>query len=75
MDRKIGHDVYYPVPLHCQVCFQKLAEETGSLPETEQAAKETIALPVYPEMNSEQQHHVVETIVEFVRANVTVGAS
>ncbi|MCH2151950.1 MAG: DegT/DnrJ/EryC1/StrS family aminotransferase [Phycisphaerales bacterium] len=75
VDRKIGHDVYYPVPLHCQVCFKELAEATGSLPETEQAAKETIALPVYPEMSSEQQRYVVETIVEFVQANVAVGAS
>ena len=74
VENRIGHDVYYPVPLHCQECFSGLRSETGPLPETEQAAKETIAIPVYPELNSDQQQHVVETIVSYVRSHATVGS-
>ena len=74
VENRIGHDVYYPVPLHCQECFRGLRSETGPLPETEQAAKETIAIPVYPELNSDQQQHVVETIVSYVRSHATVGS-
>ena len=75
VENRIGHDVYYPVPLHCQECFKELKSETGPLPETEQAAKETIAIPVYPELNSDQQQHVVETIVSYVRSHATVGSA
>ena len=72
VENRIGHEVYYPVPLHCQECFHDLKDETGPLPETESAAKETIAIPVYPELNSDQQDHVVQTIVSFVRAHAAV---
>jgi dTDP-4-amino-4,6-dideoxygalactose transaminase len=71
-EHKIGHDVYYPVPLHVQECFQSLP--TVSLPYTEQAAAESIAIPIYTELTADQRARVAETIIEFVRSRVPVGA-
>lgn len=63
----IGTEVYYPVPLHMQECFAWLGQPEGTLPESESAAKETIALPIYSELTDEQQQHVVDTIVGYLR--------
>ena len=63
----VGADVYYPVPLHLQECFAYLGYKDGELPVTEKAAKETLALPVYPELAEEQQDFVVSKIAEFFR--------
>jgi len=67
-DRSVGTDVYYPVPLHLQECFAYLGYQEGDFPVSEQAAKETLALPVYPEMTDEQQDHVVNMIAKFYRS-------
>jgi dTDP-4-amino-4,6-dideoxygalactose transaminase len=64
-DSGIGTDIYYPVPLHLQECFQFLGYKEGDLPESERAAKESLALPVYPELRPEQQEYVVAKISEF----------
>ena len=63
--RGVGTKVYYPIPLHLQACFNYLGYKEGQFPESESAAKETLALPVYPELNEAQQVYVVESIKSF----------
>ena len=63
--RGVGTKVYYPIPLHLQACFNYLGYKEGQFPESERAAKETLALPVYPELSEEQQIYVVESIKSF----------
>jgi len=57
--------LYYPLPLHLQKCYENLGYKEGDLPESEKAAKETIAIPVYPELTEGQQKYVVDSIKEF----------
>lgn len=61
----VATGIYYPVPLHLQRCFEDLGYRQGDFPESERASRESLALPVYPELNSEQQKFVVETIRDF----------
>ena len=63
----VGAEVYYPVPLHQQKCFEYLGYKTGELPESEKAAAETLALPIYPELATEQLQYVVDSIGRFYK--------
>ena len=72
---KIGTEIYYPIPLHLQPCFSTLGHRNGDFPKSEAAARETIALPIYPELSEEQQTFVVGSIRQFVDSHAHLAAS
>lgn len=66
-EKGIETEVYYPIPLHLQKCFQHLGYHTGDFPQAEAAARESLALPLYPELTEEQQRYVAAKVGEFCR--------
>lgn len=67
--KSIGTEIYYPIPLHLQECFAYLGYKKGEFPESERAAEDTLALPIYPELSQMQIEYIVECIREFATLN------
>jgi dTDP-4-amino-4,6-dideoxygalactose transaminase len=64
--RRVGTEIYYPVPFHRQACFAGVPSAAGQFPVADRAAATSLALPIYAELSLDQQRHVVASIAEFI---------
>ena len=73
-DNGVGSEIYYPVPMHRQECFEYLMVDPDSLPETEKASAEILNLPIFPTLTEKEQIQVVRTIASFYQAGAKQAA-
>ncbi|MEO1527056.1 MAG: DegT/DnrJ/EryC1/StrS family aminotransferase [Planctomycetota bacterium] len=73
-DNGVGSEIYYPVPMHRQECFEYLMVDSSTLPETERASAEILNLPIFPTLTEEEQVQVVRTIESYYRAGAKLAA-
>ena len=66
-EKKIGCAVYYPRPMHEQACFAPLGHKKGDFPVSEELSTTSLAIPVFPELTTDEQDYVVEQIVAFFK--------
>ncbi|MEC9096298.1 MAG: DegT/DnrJ/EryC1/StrS family aminotransferase, partial [Planctomycetota bacterium] len=68
-EKNVGSEIYYPVPLHMQKCFQSLGYQPEDLPETFKASQEVLSLPIFPELEVEEIEIVVQRVQQFFAAS------
>lgn len=73
-DQQIGCEIYYPIALHQQECLQYLGYQEGDFPISEQACREVLALPIYPELTADQQAQVIQSCADFLRQGMRPAA-
>lgn len=73
-ERGVGSEIYYPVPMHQQQCFEYLNIDGSTLPETERASREILNLPIFPSLTENEQQQVIDTIAGFYQAGAKVAA-
>jgi len=66
-EKGVGTEIYYPLPMHLQNCYQDLGYRKGAFPLSERAAEEVMSLPIYPELSDAQLTYVVEMIADFFK--------
>jgi len=64
-EKNIGCEVYYPHPMHLQECFRHLGYQKGDFPEAEKAAREVIAIPIYPELTDQMKNYIAGSVLSF----------
>jgi dTDP-4-amino-4,6-dideoxygalactose transaminase len=64
--KKVGTEIYYPLPLHLQECFKDLGYRVGDLPVSERCARQVLSLPIYPQLSEPEREYVADTVLEFI---------